>query len=401
MKKTHIIIGASAAGIGAVNKLRQLDPESHIICISDEVESPYNKCMLADYLSGIKEEQQVYTLTAEQAKQKNITLMLGSRVTQLVPEKKQIVFADGNHQTYDTLLLGVGTSPIIPTLEGADRLRGIFTFHRLRDIQSILTYIKSHAVKKAVVVGSGLSGLECADALLQFNIDVSIVEMRDQVLSSLINKTASSFIEQKMMSHNIALYVNQKVEKIIDQNGRVGGVGLASGQLLDADMLVFAVGLKPNIELAQQAGIALHPQGILTDDYMCTSIPSIYAAGDIVVVKDQLSGQLVPSRMWPDAMLQGLVAACNMALQPRAYPGISSIVSSSFFGIKFVSCGPVLNPSVDCQIRIHQSDDFYHLFLIADNCLKGFLLVGNTAKMGMLRQAVMTKAPLDIALLFS
>jgi len=422
VKKTHIIIGASAAGISAANKLRQLDTESTIVCISDEQEMPYNKCMLADYLGGIKQESQVYTLTSDQEAQKNITLVRGVRVTQLLPNTQQIVLADGTHMAYDTLLLGMGTSPILPSLEGI-QLHGVFTFHRLRDMQGIMAYIRQHAVQKVVVVGAGLSGLECADALLHFNVEVSVVEMHNQVLSSLIDSPASDIIQQKMASHNIHFYGNHKVEKLMGCDGRVTQVQLASGQILSADIVVFAVGLRPNMELVQSTSIAVDDCGILTNEYMQTSIATIYAAGDIVMVTDQLSGQLVPSRLWPDAMLQGLVAACSMAgpavasgyvgqatqkpsdslrvTGPRAYPGIAPVVSSSFFGIKFVVCGPILANPADCQVIVNQRDDFYHLFLVADNRLKGFLLVGNTSKVGQLRQALMTKAVIDANFLLS
>ncbi|MDR3550486.1 MAG: FAD-dependent oxidoreductase [Candidatus Babeliales bacterium] len=398
MKKTHILIGASAAGIAAANKLRQLDALSTIIMISDELEAPYNKCMLADYMAGIKQESQVHTLTLAQAQQKNITLMLGSRVEQVLPEFKQIALDDGTAMNYDTLLIATGTSPFVPAIDGLVGTQGVFTFHRLRDIQAIMAYIKNKPVKKVVVIGSGLSGLECADALLPYNVQVSIIEMQGQVLSSIINDEGAQFIQSHMAKQGVHFYPDQKVEQIMHHEGYVTGVKLASGQLLEADMVIVAAGLKPNIELAKSAGIILGDYGIETNDYMQTSIADIYAAGDIALVKDQLTGTIVPSRMWPDAMLQGLVAASSMAGHPRIYPGIASVISSSFFGIKFAACGPVLNPQ-GCQKIVNQGSDFYHLLLVKEDKLKGFLLVGNTGKCGILRQAVMTQVPVTLEML--
>lgn len=394
MKKTHIIIGASAAGIAAANKLRQLDALANIIMISDELEAPYNKCMLADYMAGIKQESQVHTLTLAQAELKNITLMLGKRVVLVLPESKQIVLDNDEIISYDTLLIATGTSPFIPDIEGlAGGTQGVFTFHRLRDIQAIMAYVKNKPVTKAVVIGSGLSGLECADALLPYTVQVSIVEMQGQVLSSIINDEGAQFIQSQMASNGVHFYPHQKVDQVMHQEGHVAGVKLSSGALLEADMVIVAAGLAPNIELAKQSGIALGACGIATNEYMQTSIADIYAAGDIAMVKDQLTGNVVPSRMWPDAMLQGLVAASSMAGQPRVYPGIASVISSSFFGIKFAACGPVLNPE-GCQKVVNQTQEFYHLLLIKGDRLKGFLLVGNTGKCGVLRQALMTQMPI-------
>lgn len=393
MNKTHIIIGASAAGIAAANKLRQLDALSTIIMISDECQAPYNKCMLADYMAGIKQESQVYTLSLEQAALKNITLLLGQKVVQLKPELKAIVFQDGVTMNYDTLLIATGTSPFIPSIEGLAETQGVFTFHHLRDIQAIMAYVKNKSVKKAVVIGSGLSGLECADALLPYNVGVSIVEMQEYVLSSIINNEGAQFIQSQMALQGVNFYSKQKVDAIVSHQGAVTGVKIASGAMLETDMVIVAAGLKPNLELAKEAGIEVGEYGIATNAYMKTSIADIYAAGDIALVKDQLTGNIVPSRMWPDAMLQGLVAASSMAGHPRVYPGIASVISSSFFDIKFAACGPVLNPK-GYQKVVNQGSDFYHLLLIIDDRLKGFLLVGNTGKCGILRQAVMTQMPI-------
>ena len=398
MNKTHIIIGASAAGIAAAQKLRQLDAQSTIVMISDEQEAPYNKCMLADYMAGIKHEHQVYTLSLEQAAQKNITLMRGKQVTAIAPDVKKITLDDGQAMAYDTLLLAVGTSPFIPPIAGIDA-QGVFTFHRLRDIHAIMAYVKRNAVKKAVVIGAGLSGMECADALRAHGVAVSVVERQSHVLASIVTQEGSAFIQERMKQHEVQLYPQSTVEQIMQQDGVVHSVHLKSGQMLQTEMVIIAAGLAPNTELAEQAGIALGSSGILINEYMQTSVPGIYAAGDIVMVKDQLSGSLVPSRLWPDAMMQGTLAASAMAGNPRLYPGVASIISSAFFGIKFVACGPILTPKSGMERVINKGEGFYHMVLVQEGKLKGFLLVGNTSKSGLLRQAVMTQMQLSAEML--
>jgi len=401
MNKKYVIIGASAAGIACANRLRQLDKESEIICISDEIESPYNKCLLADYMAGTKEQKEIYTLTLDQAQQKNITLMLGQKVVDVKSTVKQIVLNDGSTINYDALLIAVGTSPRMPQIPHAQGLKNLFTFHRLCDIQSILTGVKENKYKKAIVIGSGLSGLECADALQQQGVAVTVVELQQRILSTHIDAQASLFIQDRMKQHSIEFIAKCSVESFDTINECIQKVHVSDGSILEADLFIFAIGLQPNLELPLKAGVATQELGIITDDYMQTSIVDIYAAGDIALVRDQLTGMLVPSRTWPDAMLQGLITAHAMVGQAKKYPGIAAVISSAFFGIKFASCGPVAFPPQSYEQVINEQPDFYHSFLLENDYLKGFLLVSNTGAVGKLRQLLLTKTPVTKELLLS
>ena len=394
MKKTHVIIGTSAAGISAAQKLRQLDAACEIICISDEAELPYNKCHLADYVAGSKQEAQLSTLTAESAKQKNIALHLGTRVASLQPSAKSITLSDGQKISYDSLLLALGSSPIMPNISGIS-LTGVFAFHSLHDIAHIQKFCDQNSVQNVVVIGAGLTGLECADAFAARGLRVTVVERQEHVLPAFINAPAAELIHQKMAAHNIGLHTNQSVVEIVgDSVAR--GVRLSDGSVLEADMVVVAIGVRGNAQLVREAGIVCEEQGIAINHHMQTSDPSIFAAGDICMVKDLLSGVLVPSRTWPDAMFQGLMAAYAMSGQAREYPGMNVVISSHFFDIKFASCGPVLKQPVECDRVERTGDDYYHLYLVANGRLKGFLLVGNTALLPKLRQAVMQQTPFSI-----
>lgn len=395
MNKTYCIIGTSAAGIAAAQKLRQLDLVATIICISDEVEMPYNKCMLADYASGTKDVSAVYTLSVEQAAKKNITFLLGKKVIAINAGAQTITLSDNQTITYDALLLAVGTSPIIPAIKGIDA-DGVFTFHRLSDINKIMQYIKQQSVQTVTVIGSGLSGLECADALMAQGIQVTIVERNKNVLSSLVNEPGSCLIEEHFKAARGVLYSACTVQEIIHTDGRAQAVRLSDGTIIKSNMVIIAVGIAPNVALAKPLSLAMHESvGIAVNEYMQTSQENIFAAGDIVVVKDQITGALVASRTWPDAMLQGITAAHAMAVQPKAYPGLATVISSSFFGIKFARFGIINSLSADDEVIGFQSKDFYHQFIVQDSQLKGFLLVGNTAHVGKFRMAVLTKSAVN------
>ncbi|BDC34476.1 NADH oxidase [Candidatus Dependentiae bacterium Noda2021] len=366
MNKRYVIIGAAAVGLGAIHKLRALDPESEIICISNEKENPYNKCLLADYMTGQPQGARIMMLSDEQAKQKNITLILGKHVTQIVTDNKCIMLDDGQQIAYDELLLGLGSSPRKLPLPDIGSLKGVFTFHTLADIHGIQEYIKCNTVHKAIVIGAGLSGLECADALTQLNIPVTIVEKNNSVLSTQLGQDCSPVIERAITNHGASLYKNDIVTSVDSENHTVSGVTLASGVSLKAQLVVIAAGLVPNVQLAEQAGIATD-YGVVVNEYLQTNIPHIYAAGDMIMVKDHITGALTPSCTWPDAMLQGMTAACNMTGQIKVYSNPIIMTSSSFFGLKFAACG---KPDASSTSWVsNESVDGYHSYLIAPGAI--------------------------------
>ncbi len=443
MKKTYLIIGASAAGISAVNKIRQLDPDATIVCISDEAEFPYNKCFLADYLAGSKTQEQLAIFTPELVRQKNVQLLLGKKVSQLHCAEKQIELTDGQRISYDVLLIATGTSPIKPNIPGIDA-QGVFNFHGLGHATSLLQFVKQLTVRgesfdpafakasageagwaftpelsrgvrtggiepgpqlelqrklgktiipyktlNAVIIGAGLSGLECADALTAQGVKVTVVERAEQILPRLVDTQGAAFIENAMRNLGVVCLTQHMVTEIIIKEQRVAGVTLANGTVIPADVVVCALGARPNTAFTAEAGIKMQDAWIQVDVFMQTSIPGIFAAGDVVVVKDQISGNLVPSCTWSDAMHQGLIAAHNMVGQPRAHPGVTVITSSAFFGVKFASCGPISNQH-ELEVAHKTTESEYKMLLTKDAVLKGFLIIAPALSLGNYRKAVLT-----------
>lgn len=393
--KTHIIIGAAAAGMGVLNTLIKLDPNSRIICISDETENPYNKCFLADYLHKVKQEHELHILRKEILEHPNFHLFLGVRVTAINPQTKTILLSDNTSVPYDTLFIGTGSSPIMPPIIGLQQAEGVFTFHTLADANKIMAYAKDNDVTRVGVVGAGLSGLECADSLRAWGLEVTVIERGDRVLTRQMDEAGSEFIAKCMRGVGIELLCNQTVEKVMHALGRVSSVLFSSGEVRQIEMLIVATGLKPNGALAQNAGLAMRDGYIAVDEYMCSSDPNIFSAGDCVMVFDQITKQMVPSCTWPDAMQQGSIAAHGMSGIKKAYPGAFVITSSAFFGKTLVTAGEVNNLNPEYTVRITQGDDFYHKLVLHEGRLKGYLLIGNTSQASKLRRALLTGEPLS------
>lgn len=386
MAKKFLVIGTSAAGIGAAVKLRSLDDSIDITCITAEAEMPYNRCLLADFVAGEKSITQVSTKTQDFFDQNNISLMLNSKAIKIDPANNLVVLESGKQLEYDMLFLGTGRVSRKLEIPGSDAA-GVFSFYDLRDSTNIFEYTKNNSIKHATVIGAGLSGLECADALRGQNIAVSLIEMSPQVLAAQINKAGSDFLIQHMLkNYKIPVCLNNTAIKIVERNGVTCGIVLADGSELKTDMVIFAVGGQLSTPLAREAGIDCQQGGILVNEFMQTNIPNIFAGGDVCLVKDQISGQLVQSCLWTDAIMQGMTAAHGMLGTPKAYPGALIITASPIFGTKFVTCGPVSKPDAHLEKQEVTGDDFYHCYFTHNKKLKGFVMVGKIDNVGLLRK---------------
>jgi NAD(P)H-nitrite reductase large subunit len=289
----------------------------------------------------------------------------------------------------------MGSSPFIPPLQGIES-KGVFTFHTLADTNHMRTYIHQKKVQKVVIIGAGLSGLEAADALTQFNLSITLIEKNNRVLPFVLHQEASNFLHHKITQKKVTLMLGQQVEQVDTCAGVATGVTLMGGMRMGADMVIFATGLRPNTRLAQNAGIAIGSQGVLVNEYMATSIPNIYAAGDLIQIQDRLSGVTMRSCMWPDAMQQGLCAAHAMAGQPKAYYGPSIIMSSAFFDLKFAQAGLFGEPSAESSLYTQEGESFFHQFYLEKGILKAFQVLGTRHNLGFLRRSILTQQAVTI-----
>ena len=386
MKQQYIIIGSSAAGLGAAGKLRSLDADARIICLTAEKVMPYNRCLLADHLSGARPADQVATKTQSFFDENNIELMLDSRAVGLDAAAQKVTLANGTSFNYDKLFLGTGRSAFIPPLPGT-QAAGVFSFFDFDDVTNILAYIKQHNVKQATIVGAGLSGLECADALLAHGLNLTVIERAPHVLASQIDAAGAAFLMNLMKQKGINVLTSTTVQEVVTHNKRVAGLFLNTGKAMKTDMVIFAIGGSINLDLARQANLTIENGGIVTSPSMQTSNPNIFAGGDICRVHDLVTGGTTISTLWPDAVQQGMIAAHTMVGLEKNYAGTVTITSSHIFGTTFVTCGPTIKPTEYTQL-IKQEADFYHRLLIHEGTLKGFIMVGNVQGVGQLRKAI-------------
>lgn len=393
MNKKIVVIGASAASIGFISKLRSFDTGSQVICFSGESFIPYNRCLLADFVTQEKSAHDLELKPEEFFAQHNVDLRLNSWVTAIDREHK-FVTVNGEQESYDVLFIGIGTKPYIPAIKGTD-LPGVFGFHTLADVENLNNFLDEHRPKTAIVIGAGINGIEAASALVDRGVKVAIVDVHASIMPLQVNATMARHIETIAKDSNVIFYKGQKVVELQPRNRAVvGRVVLESGASIPTDCVVLATGSRVNSELIKNAGLEMIDGSLAVTTSMQTSDASIYAGGDVCVAHDIVSKELVKSVTWADAMLQGLTAATQLSDTPRVYPGIVGMRDSKFFGFDFYACGNTNDTEMFDVIDNHKKE-YRHTFYLFDGVLQGFVLLGNVDNLAKYRTFYLTQQPVD------
>jgi NAD(P)H-nitrite reductase large subunit len=386
--KVHLIIGSSAASMGVLTKLRSLAPHDTIICITAQSELPYNTCLLANYLSTGTHPKGLMTKPLSFFEQNTITLHRNTRVTALDTKNKTVTCDTGKTISYDTLFLGIGTTPLqLPGI--SPELTNVFNFHTLQDTTGIDTFVTTKKPHTALVIGGGLSGVECADALTERGIQATLVESAPHLLPTLITADAADALAARCTDAGTRLITGTRVQSITTHNTIATGATLDTGAHCSADMVVVAIGTRSNATLAEKANIACKDGGIIVDRHMQTSDASIFSGGDVALVPGVADNVWLRSSTWPDAVKHGMIAAHSMAgVASAPYKGLTPVMSSIFYGTQFVSCGPITTPPTGSRVKVRSGDGWHHTFLYSDDVLIGFAMMGNVHSVGTLRAAV-------------
>ncbi|MBP1762784.1 MAG: FAD-dependent pyridine nucleotide-disulfide oxidoreductase, partial [Firmicutes bacterium] len=326
MSKKVIIVGGVAAGATTAARLRRLDETAEIIMIERGEDISFANCGLPYYVGDVIQNRDNLLVQTPQGMSQRFDLDIRTRqeVQRIIPAEKAIEVRNLRNETvyretYDYLVLSPGAKPIVPDFPGVDK-RNVFTVRNIPDSDFIRHYIEVKDVEKAVVVGGGFIGLEMAEMLDHREIDITIVEAGPQVMNALDPEMAA-IVHNYISFLGIDLILNDRPLSLEGEDNVVQVV-LTSGKKIDTDMVILGIGVRPEVWLAEQAGLALGSTGgIMVDEYMRTSDPYIYAAGDAVQIRDYQSGQdaLVP--LAGPANRQGWIIANNIAGRELKYPG--------------------------------------------------------------------------------
>jgi NAD(P)H-nitrite reductase large subunit len=384
----YVIIGASAAGIGAVEAIREVDPIGTLIVITDETCAHYSRPMISDFVSGKADIKKVNCRTEDFWKQNNVEAVLGKKVTAINFDEKTVLLESGEKVPYEKLLIATGGKPFVPKMEGSDK-DGVFTFTTLKDAQSLASKIDAIRAKSAVVIGAGLIGISVTEALVKRGLKVSMVELQDKILSLLLDPKGSDIMEAVLRRAGVNIITGQSVQKIIgkpENDAVVGGVILTKGDQLACDLVVVAIGVIPRSELVAGTAVKTN-RGIVVDNMMQTNVPDVYASGDVAEAYDFVLNQNRLLPLWPLAVLEGQVAGCNMAGKKATYAGGTNMSSLKYFGIPVVSVGlanPKEDPALEVLTKYEPEHNLYKKLVLKNNVIVGMTLVNSIERAGIL-----------------
>lgn len=340
----HIIIGGVAGGATAAARIRRADEGAEIVMLERGKYISYANCGLPYYIGGvISDRERLFVQTPESfGKRFNIDVRVENEVVEIQPKEHTVTIRrkDGSQykETYDKLLLSPGASPVRPPLPGIDA-EGIFTLRNVNDTDRIKTYLTTKSVKRAVVVGAGFIGLEMAENLHHAGVDVSVVEMGNQVMAP-VDFSIAAHLHQHLTQKGVSLYLEQAVAAF-ERKGNEIRVILKSGETIVADMVILSIGVRPETTLAKAAGLRIgETGGIWVDEYLQTSEADIYAVGDAIEFPHPITGKPWLNYLANPANRQGRIVADNMVEGNKyAYEGAIGTAIAKVFDMTVASTG--------------------------------------------------------------
>lgn len=310
----YVIVGSGVAGIAAIEAIRSVDDTGEIILIGDDPHGYYSRPGLAYYLTGELHDKALFPRNGSDYRKMNFRYAK-EHVSRIDREKHVLELGDQKTLSYDRLLLAVGAKAAKLKVPGAD-LEGVVKLDHLEDANKIINFARRG--KRAIVIGGGITALELVEGLVARGVRVHYLLRGDRYWSNVLDEQESRIVEHHLQADGVKLHFHSETEEIIGKKGRVNGVRLKDGEILKCDLVAYAIGIRPRIELAKQADLEID-RGILVNEYLQTNDPDIYAAGDVAQVYDPNTGRSVLDSLWQPARQQGRIAGLNMTGQETLY----------------------------------------------------------------------------------
>ncbi|MDR2360549.1 MAG: FAD-dependent oxidoreductase [Oscillospiraceae bacterium] len=371
MAKKFVIIGNSAAAVGAVESLRAIDSDAEsweIVLISDEPHHTYGRPLISYLLFGKTDEERMKFRPDDFYSANKITTMLGCTVTKIDASAKTVSWSKDSYSgelKYDKLLAAIGSVPFIPPMDGIDTVPLKTPFMKLDDAK--LLQERVDADTRVFIVGAGLIGLKCAEGISKLTKHITVCDLASRILPSILEAEPAEIMRNWIEGNGVRFMLGDTVSEF---KGKTAV--MKSGERVEFDVLVLAVGVRPNVALIKDAGGEVN-RGIVTDQFCRTSLKDVYAAGDCSESYDITSGQTKILALLPNAYAQGYVVGRHVAgLEDKPYDSAIPLNAIGFWGKHILSAGSYVGE----KYEVFGKDGSYRLICREDGLLKGFILIG-------------------------
>ena len=378
----YVIIGGSAAAIGCIEGVRSVDKTGEIILITGETEWNYSRPLISYLLEGKTTRDKMWCRPDSFFTRNGVTVKAGVLATTLDAGDRTVRLSTGERLAYDRLLAATGSRPFVPPIPGLETVERTFCFQTLSDASALAEALRPES--RVLILGAGLTGVKCAEGIRGLCAQIAIADLAPRVLPAVLDDTAAAMVQARMEEKGVRFYLNDSAAAFRGNTAR-----LQSGTELEFDVLVTAVGVRPNTQLVADAGGAVD-RGILVDGRCATTLPDVYAAGDCAQGYDAVSGEKRMLPLWPNAMLQGETAGINMAGGRADYTQGIALNASGVVGLHMVTAG-----SYEGESFTVQRDGSYKRLVTADGVLKGVIMVGDVSRAGIYTDLIRKKKPLS------
>ncbi|MHB8501826.1 MAG: nitrite reductase large subunit NirB [Candidatus Acidiferrales bacterium] len=366
-----VVVGNGMAGVGCVEQILKHAPKFEITVFGEETHVNYNRILLSSVLAGEKAADDIVLNSLEWYQKNQIELRLGVRITDIDVAGKTVAGDDGSVTAFDKLLIATGSNPLIPPMEGVEK-DGVYVFRNLDDTRALLDRVGKGV--RAVVVGGGLLGLEAARGLQVHGCEVTVVHLMDTLMERQLDFTGGGYLKTKMECLGIKVLMEKSTTAILG-NEKVEGVAFKDGSTIEAEIVVIAAGIRPNVELARKAGLQVN-RGIVVSDFLETSLPDIFAIGECAEHKGVCYGLVAP------LLEQGKVLAATITgNQGPCYEGSVTAAKLKIMGVDVFSAGDFSEsaPGTDAVRYEDAALGVYKKLTLRDGKLAGAILVGDTS----------------------
>jgi ferredoxin-nitrate reductase len=388
-KQKIIVIGAGAGAFGFVKSYRALNKKDEIVIFSKENFPFYNRVMLPYYISGAQQWHHLIKMKDDEEKDFNVTLFRGVSIEHIDRKNKVVTDSKGIEHSYDVLLMATGSRPFM--LKDVPSLKGIFTMRSRTDADNFKKHVDS-SKGKVVIVGGGLLGIELAASLREVNVDICIVQRISRLMDRQLDVLGSQLLHEELEEKGVDIYYNDEIERFLGGEN-VSGVKLKSGLEIQCQAVVIAIGTIPNIELAKTCGIE-HKRGVIVNEYLQSSDPSIYAVGEIAEFKGFLYGITAAAEQQAEIVARHLSG--DIA---HYYEGSLLMNILKMHGTDLVSLGmaeaPSDDPAYEEILFIDKTKRYYKKCIVHNDKLVGAILIGDKTEFLEFRDLIQNKMELS------
>lgn len=378
----YVIIGNSAGAIGCIEGIRSIDKDGKITVISDEQYHTYSRPLISYLIYGKTTEQKMKYRPDDFYIKNSVETLFSKKVVKIDSNSKIVTLDDNSIVPYDKLLVATGSNPFVPQMDGIDLVKNKFTFMSLDDakgLQSVLT-----KESKVLIIGAGLIGLKCAEGICDKVSKITVVDLADRILPSILDETGSAMVQAHIEKSDVEFILSDSVKKFTATSAE-----LNNGRKVDFDIVILAVGVRPNISLLKDIGANVN-RGIVTNDKCETNVADIYSAGDCTESIDITTGESRVLALLPNAYMQGECAGINMAGGEKLYNKAIAMNAIGFFGMHIITAGIYSG-----ETYIDKKEDSYKKLFTKDGLLKGYILIGKIERAGIYTSLIREQTPLN------